>query len=91
MSATRIPETVLAANLQSEAVLLHMDSRRYYQLNETGQFIWKLLEQGKNGAEIVAQIVATYDVSRDVATAEYERLIGELGTHGLVESSEDRG
>ena len=90
MSENRIPESVLAANLQSEAVLLHMDTKRYYQLNETGQFIWRLLEQRKSAQEIVAELVTTYDVSSDVAAAEYERLIRDLGAHGLVESAEGR-
>jgi hypothetical protein len=88
MTEHRVPESVLAANLQDEAVLLHMDTKRYYQLNETGQFIWKLLERGTGAQEIVAQLVETYDVSMDVAAAEYERLIDELSTHGLIEPGE---
>jgi len=90
MAEHRVPESVLAANLQDEAVLLHMDTKRYYQLNETGQFIWKQIERGAQAEEIVSLLVETYDVSRAVAAAEYERLIVELSTHGLIETG-DKG
>jgi hypothetical protein len=88
MAEHRVPENVLVANLQDEAVLLHMDTKRYYQLNETGQFIWKLLERGARAEEIVDSLVQTYDVTRDVAATEYTRLLDELKTQALVEPNE---
>ena len=41
MSAFEVPPDVLVAHLQGEAVILHMDTKRYYRLNDTAACIWK--------------------------------------------------
>ena len=34
-----------SATVDGGAVLLHMETKRYYSLNETGALIWRLLQQ----------------------------------------------
>lgn len=85
MQSYRVPEHVISANLTAESVLLNMDSREYYQLNETGQHIWKLIEAGADGDRIVADLVATFDVDPERAAAEYTRITDELASSALLE------
>jgi hypothetical protein len=81
----RVPAHVLAANMPDESVLLQLEAKQYYQLNETGQHIWQLIERGEGGAAIVASLVASYQVTAVEAAAEYERLAAELVERGLLE------
>lgn len=79
-----IPETVLAAHLEDEAVLLDMDSKQYFRLNGTAAFIWKALERGHSHAKIVEDLTETYDVAEAEAAAELNRLLDELAGAGLL-------
>jgi hypothetical protein len=82
-------ETVLAAHLDGEAVLLEMDRKRYFRLNETGQAIWRALEAGRTADEVVEALVETFDVDPDTARAELGRFIEELSAEGLVRQAPD--
>ncbi|HEX7049911.1 MAG TPA: PqqD family protein [Longimicrobiales bacterium] len=85
MNGTPIPDDVLVAHLDGEAVLLHMDSKRYFRLNETGQRIWQHLEHGLDRDAIVSALVEEYDVDPATAAAALDGLIEELERHALVE------
>ena len=74
----------LVAHLDNEVVLLHAGTKEYFRLNETGQAVWRLLEQGLEVAAIVDRIVTDYDVTADVASAEIDRLLGELAQADLL-------
>src|SRR5690625_1340863 len=67
MSATTysIPDTVLAAHLEGEAVLLDMNSKHYFRLNDTGAFIWQELERRQPIDTIVDGLCDTFVVERD--------------------------
>lgn len=84
-----VPDDILSAHLEGEAVLLHMETKRYYRLNETGQRIWRLIEEGHSRADAAAALEAEYDVERATARAEIDRLIAELLSHDLVRRDED--
>lgn len=79
-----IPDTVLAAHLEGEAVLLDMESKQYFRLNGTGALIWKALEQGATTAAIVSDLCDAFEVGPEEAAAEVERLLAELAGAGLV-------
>lgn len=69
------PETVLHPHSSlvftrlddTEAVLLHLDTKRYYTLNETGTRIWELLQQGRSAQEIVQTLQDDYAVTDEEA------------------------
>ena len=69
---------------EGEGVLVDLNSKRYYQLNETAMLIWRGLEQGKSHAEIVAAVTDRYDVTPEHAAASVERLLHSLESHKLV-------
>lgn len=64
--------------------MLHMGTKRYYSLNETGSFVWRRLEDGIARAEIVAQVVAAYDVGIAEAEIAVTRLLDELVEESLI-------
>jgi hypothetical protein len=65
-------------------VLVDLNSKKYFQLNETAMLVWRGLEEGKSLAQIVAEMTRLYDVSADHATASVMRVIDELKARQLL-------
>ena len=67
-----------------EGILVDLNTKRYYQLNETAMVVWKGLEQGKSLNEIVADFTASYEVETDHAAVSVQRLLDSFQTYKLV-------
>ena len=68
----------------NEGILVDLNSKKYYQLNETAMLVWKGLENGKSVAEIAAQVTNEYEVSVDHATRSVEKLLTNFQSYKLV-------
>lgn len=71
-----------------EGILVDLNTKKYYQLNETAMLVWKGLEKGKSVAEIAAQVTNEYEVTFDHATRSVERLLANFQSYRLVTSSQ---
>ncbi|HSK64136.1 MAG TPA: PqqD family protein [Pyrinomonadaceae bacterium] len=67
-----------------EGILVDLNTKRYYQLNESAMIVWKGLEQGKTIKEIADDFTATYEVEADHAAASVQRLVDSFQTYKLV-------
>jgi uncharacterized protein with gpF-like domain len=67
-----------------EAVLVDLNTKRYYTLNETGMLVWRGLERGDSVSQIAREISDRYDVSEENAASSIERLITSLAAHQLL-------
>ncbi len=67
-----------------EAVLVDLNTKRYYTLNETAMLVWRSLESGRTKAEIVHELTNAYNVTAEHATASVERLLTSLSAHRLL-------
>ena len=61
-----------------EGVLIDLQNKRYYQLNETGLLIWQELEAGHTRAQVIAALMAAYEVAEEQAQASVLRLLNDL-------------
>ncbi|HEX2203507.1 MAG TPA: PqqD family protein [Longimicrobium sp.] len=88
--ATRytVPEEVLAAHLEGEAVLLHMDTKDYYRLNATAACVWKGLERGMDRDALVEELVTTFDVAPATASEALDGLLDDLLRRRLLVAAE---
>jgi hypothetical protein len=68
-----------------DGVLVDLNTKRYYQLNETATFVWKALEQGRSVEEIVTEMTSVYDVSPEHAAESLNRVLQEFRTRKLLE------
>jgi len=68
-----------------EAVLVDLNTKRYYTLNETAMLVWRGLESGKTTAEIAREITDRYEVTTEHAMASVERLVNSLSAHRLLQ------
>lgn len=67
-----------------EGILVDLNTKKYYQLNETAMVVWKGLEKGKTMNEIVADITAAYEVTPDTASASVQRIVDNFQSYKLV-------
>jgi len=67
-----------------EGILVDLNTKKYFQLNETAMVVWKGLEQGKNVGEIADDIVARYEVAPDNATRSVERILDNFQNYKLL-------
>ena len=67
-----------------EGILVDLNTKRYFQLNETAMIVWRGLEQGKSIGDIVADFTASYEVETDHATVSVRRLLDSFQTYKLV-------
>ena len=67
-----------------EGILVDLNTKRYYQLNETAMVVWKGLEKGKTMNEIAADITSSYEVGPDQATVSVQRIVDNFQSYKLV-------
>ena len=67
-----------------EGILVDLNTKKYYQLNETAMIVWKGLEQGKTTSEIAADITSNYEVGLDRATLSVQRIVDNFQTYKLL-------
>ena len=47
-------------------------------LNDTGVFLWKILEKGATAEEMVSALLNEYEVEKEVAEKDVSKFIGKL-------------
>ncbi|HET6852836.1 MAG TPA: PqqD family protein [Pyrinomonadaceae bacterium] len=67
-----------------EGILVDLNTKKYYQLNETAMIVWKGLEQGKTTTEIATDITSSYEVALDKAKLSVERIVDNFQTYKLL-------
>jgi hypothetical protein len=72
-----IPEA-LVATLSDGAVLLNLQTKRYFSLNETGTRIWELVRESAEEDTIVGTLLTEYEVDEPMVRAEVRRILDEL-------------
>lgn len=90
MSASRLTRDAMLAEFSAdESIVLDVEAGRYHQVNATGSFIWKALENDQTDDEIVEGLVAEFDVSRERATASLRTFLDNLASRGFLKTATD--
>lgn len=79
----KIP-SVVCTELDNCAVLLNLDSKYYYNLNETGLRIWQIIEEFQSPLEIAKKLADEYEIDTERAKANVVRLVEELEKEHLL-------
>ncbi|HEV7701084.1 MAG TPA: PqqD family protein [Pyrinomonadaceae bacterium] len=79
-AATSEPfEHIVATDFDGgEGVLVDLNTKQYYQLNETAMLIWRGLEAGRSVEDIVSEMMEIYDIDSDHAAESVNKLIESL-------------
>ena len=54
-------------------------------LNETGAFLWRLLENGASRQELVEALLEEYDVDKERAEKDLDALLAKMNAVGVLE------
>ena len=90
MSATKLSpgKHVVVTDFDGgEGILVDLNTKKYYQLNETAMVVWKGLEKGKTLSEIVADITSSYEVGPEQAARSVQRIVDNFQSYKLVGAS----
>ena len=84
MNITTQREVIFTDFDGKEGILVDLNTKQYYRLNETGSLVWRGLEKGNTVEEIVTELQNSYEVSDEHARASVEKLVSNLETNKLV-------
>ena len=82
---------VAAKVMDGEAVIINLASGTYFSMDKAGGLVWELIEGRHTLEEVVAAVVARYEVSSTQAQTDIERLLGELTAENLVMVADGEG
>ena len=75
---------------QNVAIAIGEMSKKFHgmiKLNDTGLFIWDLLQNDTTEEAIVDAVTAEYEVDVETAAADVRRILGALKDAGIVEEN----
>jgi len=67
-----------------EGILVDLNTKKYYQLNETASLVWRGLEKRLPLSLIANEIVARYDVTLERATSSIETAVRHFEMQKLL-------
>ena len=70
-----------------EGILVDLNTKKYFQLNETGMLVWRALEKRRTLEEIVAQMTETYDVTPEHAAESVRKVLESLRAFKLIRAA----
>lgn len=84
-SLVRVSSNQVYSRLGDEVAILELDRGVYYGLNDTGSFLWNLMQQPVRVNEMRAALVEEFDVDADTAEKDLLRVLADLRDAGLIE------
>jgi Coenzyme PQQ synthesis protein D (PqqD) len=75
---------IVTTELEDGAILLNLNTKYYYNLNETGLIIWQALDESGDPEAMATKLTDEYDVDREQASACLRDLLEELEKEGLI-------
>jgi len=70
-----------------EGVLVDLNTKQYFQINETASLIWRGLAKGTPLADIARELTELYDVTLDHAQSSVEAAVARFNAHRLLDSA----
>ena len=79
-----VPSHVLVRFLDKEAVLLNIETERYFGLDETGARMWQLATTAANIDAAYQALLREYDVDAQTLREHLSELLEKLAGNGLL-------
>lgn len=80
----RLHPDVVFRVLGDGAVLVNLASNEVMEFNSTGAAIWEHLSRGAAIADVIPQLMETFDVDRTTAERDVDVFLSELTSRGLI-------
>jgi hypothetical protein len=69
----------------TEGVVLNLETKNYYRLNETGQVVWQALAAGRNPEEIARSISEAYETTYETALCDVREVVSKMKEESLID------
>jgi hypothetical protein len=79
-----ISSNVLAQEINSETVLLDLQSESYFGLDAVGTRIWQLLQEHSRLQKVFDILLEEYNVTSEQLKIDIEQLLTKLNESGLI-------
>ncbi|MFL6199433.1 MAG: PqqD family protein [Thermoanaerobaculia bacterium] len=79
-----VPPGVMFRDLDGEAVVLELESGRYFGLNETGTRMWLLLQEHGSVEAALRALLSEYDVAEELLRRELTSFVETLSSQRLL-------
>lgn len=81
--------SVVTRKTGSEYVLVPVtnniaDMNSVYTLNETGSFLWELIDGENNIEDMIEALIREYDIDEEIATADVFGFINEMNKYLII-------
>ena len=83
-----VPPGVMFRDLDGEAVVLEIESGRYFGLNETGTRMWLLLQEHGSVERVLRDLLTEYDVNEERLRRELLSFVETLSSQRLLQIHE---
>ena len=80
-----IPKDVLFREIAGEAVILNLQTGKYFGLDEVGTRMWQLLAQHNEIAPALNDLVAEYETTKDELQRDLLALVDNLASQQLIQ------
>lgn len=82
-----VANDILFRQVENEAILLHISSGTYYNLNETSIMFWQALADSKPLTPVVEQIINEYEVERECVLEDLQIFLQDLSQNQIITPS----
>jgi hypothetical protein len=86
----KVPDDVLISGLQTESVILNLDSERYFGLDEVGTRMMSVLTSADSIQAAYETLLEEYDVEGEVLRQDLTAIIEQMVEQGLVEITSEQ-
>ena len=91
-SRVEIPKHVMVRFVDSESVLLNLETERYFGLDQTGTRMWQLVTAAPSIDTAYRQLLDEYEVEPETLRTDLGELVQRLVDNGLLQiASSDVG
>ncbi len=80
------PQHVMLREVGGEAVLLDLETEKYFGLDEIGTLVLREIDRGATLDETVARVLAEYDATEATVRVDIESLVRSLVERGLLQT-----
>ena len=85
----RRSDEALFSSVGDDIVALHVENGHCYGMEKVTADVWELLARPIGLSDICERLIGMYDVEPEQCRAEVQRLLDQLCSEGLVETSAD--
>ena len=81
------PAHVIFTDLDGvEGVLVDLNTKQYYQLNETASLVWRGISRGQSPADIAREMTDLYEVTLEHAQSSVQAVMRDFVANHLLDS-----